>query len=354
MPPNDPAGQKTEKPTRRKRQRAREQGMVAQSMEVNNALVLLAAVGALALFGGYTFQVMAGQLAARLGRLYGPELTLGGARGLLCDSLKIVAGAAAPVMIMAGLAGLICSLAQTGITFAPKKLVPDLSLINPVTGLKNIFSLRALARLILSVAKLIIIALIVFFLVRSRVPWFLALIGKSAWGVLYVSRRICLSMALRIVAAMMGVAVVDYAYQRWSYEKQLMMTKTEVREEHKRDEGDPEVKARQEQVRRTIARSRMMQAVPEADVVVTNPTHIALALRWAEGEMGAPQVVAKGRNWLAEKIKQIAREHAVPVIERKLLAQALYEAVEVGTEIPPKLYYAVAEVLAFVMKKGRP
>ncbi|MHC5035518.1 MAG: flagellar biosynthesis protein FlhB [Planctomycetota bacterium] len=353
MPPNESTQQKTEKPTRRRRERAKQQGMVAQSSEVNNVLVLLAAVGAFVLFGAFTFQTMAGQLAGHLGRLYGTEVTLGGARGALCSSVRTVAKAVLPLMVFTGVVGLLVSLVQTGITFAPSRLAPNLSTLNPVRGIKHIFSLSALARLLTAVAKLAIIGIVVYLLVKSRLPWFFALMGKSTWGILNVSQRMCLSLALRVIVAMMAVAVLDYAYQRWKYEKQLMMTKTELQEEYKRDEGDPEIKGRQEQVRRARLRSRMMQAVPDADVVVTNPTHVAVALRWDEESMNAPQVVAKGQNWLAQRIKQIAREHHVPVVERRILAHALYEAVEVGMEIPPKLYYAVAEVLAFVMRRKR-
>lgn len=343
--------QKTEKPTRRRRERAKEQGMVAQSAEVNNALVLLAACGALVLFGGYTLQAMAGEMAGRLGRLYGPELSVTGACAAVSESTWTVVKAVAPIVVLTGLVGLLCSLAQTGIVFTPQRLAPDFSQLNPVNGLKRLFSAEALVRLAVALVKIAAIGLVVFLLVRSRWDWFLALVGKSTWGIFDVSRTMCLSLVLRIVVAMMAVAAADYAWQRWRYEKQLMMSKTELRDEYKRDEGDPQVKARQEQARRAIARSRMMQAVPEADVVVTNPTHVAVALRWEEKEMSAPRVVAKGRNWLAERIKQIARAHGVPVVERKVLAHALYEAVEVGVEIPPKLYYAVAEVLAFVLRK---
>jgi len=351
MPPNDSSGQKTEKPTRRKRERAREQGMVAQSAEVNNAVVLLAGIGALTLFGGYTFQLMAGQMAGRLGRLYGPELTASGTRVLLCDSLRTVAGAVAPIFIFTGVVGLLGSLAQTGILFTPKLIAPDLSHIDPVRGLKRMFSLTALMRLLVAVVKVALIGTIVYLLVRSRMEWFFAVIGKSTWGFLEVARQLCLSLALRVSLAMLAVAVLDYAYQRWRHEKQLMMSKAEMKEEHKREEGSPEVKARQEQVRRALTRRRMMQAVPQATVVVTNPTHVAVALRWDEDEMDAPQVVAKGRDRIAERIKEIARQHGVPIVERSVLAHTLYKAVEVGMQIPPKLYLAVAEVLAFVLKK---
>ncbi|KPK66186.1 MAG: hypothetical protein AMK73_00845 [Planctomycetes bacterium SM23_32] len=353
MPPNEADQQKTEKPTRRKRERARREGMVAQSAEVNNALVLLAAVGALTLFGTYTFGAMAGQMAGRLGGLHVPEVTLGGVRPVLCESVATVARAVAPIMVFTGLVGLLCSLVQTGVLFTPKRLSPNLAHINPVAGFKRLFSLTSLARLAVSLVKLVAIGLIVYTLVSSRLVWFFAAIGKSTWGILETGRRLCMSLALRVVAAMVAVAVADYAWQRWRFEKRLMMSRTELKEEHKRDEGDPEVRARQAQVRRALARSRMIQAVPTADVVVTNPTHIAVALRWDEKKMAAPQVVAKGESWLAERIKQIARLHGVPVLERKVLAHTLYEAVEVGMEIPPKLYYAVAEVLAFVLRKRR-
>lgn len=353
MPLTEYSEEKTEKPTRRKRERAREQGMTAQSAEVNSAFVLLAALGALVLFGGSTFQVMADDMAGRLGRLYGPEITIMGAHTIMCESLRAAARAAAPIMVLTGLVGLLCSVAQTGLVFAPNRLALDFSVLHPARGLRTLFSADALVRLAVAVVKLVIIGLIVYFLVRGRLDWLFGLISKSTWGILDVSRSLCLSMVLRIVVAMMAVAVLDYAWQRWRFERQLMMSKTELREEYRRDEGDPQVRGRQEQARRALARSRMMQAVPKADVVVTNPAHIAVALRWDERQMSAPQVVAKGRDWLAERIKQVAREHGVPVLERRVLAQALYQAVEVGTEIPPKLYYAVAEVLAFVLKKRR-
>jgi flagellar biosynthetic protein FlhB len=235
----------------------------------------------------------------------------------------------------------------------PKKLVPDLQAINPIRGLRNIFSLTAVMRLLTAVIKFAVIGLVCYLLIRSRLHWFGALVGKDAWGILDVGRRLSLSLLLRVVAIMLGVAVLDYAYQRWRYEKQLMMTKQELKEERKRDEGDPEVRGRQAQMRRAMANRRMVQAVPEADVVVTNPTHLAVALQWDEETMSAPTVVAKGQDFLARRIQQIAREHGVPVLERKNLTRLLYQTVEVGAEIPPKLYYAVAEVLAYVLRKHR-
>jgi flagellar biosynthesis protein FlhB len=157
---------------------------------------------------------------------------------------------------------------------------------------------------------------------------------------------------VQVLAALVVVALLDYAYQRWRFEKKLMMSKGELKEEMKREEGDPEVRARRSHMRRSMVR-RMMAAIPHADVVVSNPTHYAVALKWDEKKMSAPQVVAKGADYMAERIKEVARQNGVPVLERRPLARALYEAVQVGMEIPPKLYYAVAEVLAFVLKKRK-
>lgn len=345
--------QKSEKPTRRRRRQAREQGQVAQSAEVNSTLVLLAALGALVLFGGRTFDVMGGQVSELLGGLHQYTLDLTGTRTLVSAAARNAVTAVAPIMLLTGVVGLLCSLAQTGLLFAPRVIAPDLQHVDPIRGAKNILSLAAAMRLLVAVVKITAISLVVYFLVRSRISWLAALTGKSVWGILEVTRRICFSLLVRVLMVMMVVAVLDYAFQKWRFEKQLMMSKTELRDEYKRDEGDPAVRARQAHARRAIARNRMMQAVPAADVVVTNPTHVAVALQWDEREMDAPRVVAKGRDLLAGRIKELAREHGVPVIERKILAHALYQAVEVGMDIPPKLYYAVAEVLAFVMRRRR-
>ncbi len=352
MPPT--AEQKTEKPTQRKRRRARREGQVAQSNEVNNAFVLLAGLGALALFGGYSFRCMAAWAASRLGNLGGLEVTPAGVANVVSDTVGVLVRASLPVMVLVGAVGLLCSMLQTGLLVVPKKIAPNLRAIDPIRGLKNIFSLSAVMRLVVAAIKFVVIGLITYFVLRGRLGWFAGLVARSPWGILDLSRRLCFLILARVAIAMLAVAILDYAFQRWRHQKELMMTKQELKEERKRDEGDPEIKGRQEMMRRAIARQRMMQAVPRADVVVTNPTHLAVALRWDEEQMSAPTVVAKGQDLLAERIKTVARDSKVPVVERKELAQALYAAVEVGSEIPEKLYYAVAEVLAFVLrKKGR-
>ncbi len=350
MPPS--ADSKTEKPTPRRRQRARQEGEVAQSNEVNNVLVLLGAVGALAMTGDAIFGTLVRQLTGRLGDLGAERLTQSGAVDLARQSVRAVISAGLPIMLGTAAVGLLCTVAQTGILIVPKKLAPNMNALNPVRGFKNLISLSSLQKLGVALGKLAIVGTVAFYLVRSRVGWLQALVGKSVWGILSVARSLCLSLVLRVLAALIVVALLDYAYQRWRFEKKLMMSKGELKEEMKREEGDPEVRARRSHLRRSLVH-RMMAAIPEADVVVANPTHYAVALKWDQQTMSAPQVVAKGADYMAERIKEVARLHGVPVLERRPLARALFDAVEVGMEIPPKLYLAVAEVLAFVLKKRK-
>jgi len=351
MAGNDSAQQKTEKPTQRRRRKARQEGQVALSQEVGNAFSLLAMFTAFLLFGGAALGTLLDQLRRRLGDLSGPVLTLDEAPHLLAESFGLLGRTVFPMMCFVGAVGLLATVSQTGLLFTPRALAPRWEALNPVAGFKRLVSLRSLVKLAIALAKVGVIAALVALALRPRLPQLYALIHQSPWGVLETLKALSAAVLLRVAALMLVLAVLDYAYERWRYEKQLMMTRAELKEERKRDEGRPEVKGRLMQMRREISRQRMMQAVPEATVVVTNPTHVAVALKWDEQTMDAPQVVAKGRHLLAERIKQIAREHGVPVLERRMLARALYEAVEVGRSIPPALYLAVARVLAFVMKK---
>jgi len=353
MPPDERTEQRTEKPTQRRRRRARSQGQVAQSAEVNNVLVLAAGLGALGLFGSYSFPRVAAYMVGCLGNLHSATVTADGAPELARNALAAFLSSVLPTLLFVGCVALLASVAQTGPVFAPRKLVPDLNHIHPVRGFKNLVSLSAMVRLLVAVAKLAIIALVAYVVVRARVYRLAALLGESTWGIFQASKRFCLALLWQVTGAMAVVAVADYAYQRWRHEKQLMMTKTELKEERKREEGHAVIRSRQAGRRREFMRARMVQAVPQADVVVTNPTEVAVALQWDEQTMSAPKVVAKGRGYLAIRIKQIARENGVQIMERKELARALYAAVEVGMEIPPKLYHAVAEVLAFIMGRKR-
>ena len=348
---DDSAQERTEKPTPRKRERSRQEGMAAQSTEVEHAVVLVAGLGTLWLFGSGMLSALIQEMSDRLGHLHSVVLTPASLQTVTSDSFLTMARAAGPIMACVALAGLLGSLAQTGVMFTTKRLAPNLEYLNPAKGVKQLFSGKAVVKMIIAIIKLAVIILIVYLFMSSREGWFYGAFGRSPWGVMDMGRTLVGGLLARITMAMILIAALDYAWERWRFEKQLMMTRSEMKEEFKRDDGDPLTRARRDRQRRSIVRARMMQAVPTADVVVANPTHVAVALRWDDKEMDAPEVVAKGRRLAGPAHKdhrtraRRARPGAPP------LAHALYETVEVGVQIPPKLYYAVAEVLAFVMRR---
>lgn len=344
------AGEKTEKATLKKRRDARERGQVFRSVEVNSAIVLLASFA--------TLKLLFPGIIDSLGKIYVQFLTSSldmeevfsyeGIRKLGMNigwSIVITIG---PFMMAALIAGLLASYGQVGFLFTTKPLAPKLSRINPLEGFKRIFSKRSLAEFIKSLTKLVIIGIVVYTEIRKSFEqinqWYrvdlgqgVALIGNNAYA-----------LALKVSIILLILAIMDYGYQWWQYEKDLMMTKQEVKDEFKLMEGDPQVRARIKGKQRELGMQRMMQAIPKADVVITNPTHYAVALSYDPEEDDAPVVVAKGKDFLALSIKEIARKNNVVMTEDKPLAQALYNSTEIGQRIPPELFHAVAQVLAFV------
>jgi flagellar biosynthetic protein FlhB len=344
---------RTEKPTPRRRKKARQEGSVPQSAEVTNAVALLGAVLALWLFGARCFRIATENVTDVLRDLSCLQGSQTGVVQLLREEAFVVVRAGAPIMFVMALVGVACSIAQTGWLFLPKNLRPNLSVLSPVKNIRELISFRAVVGLITAVLKLVLVGFVVYLVLRKRLNWLWALADREAWSVVAALREVCMDLMLKVALAMLLVAAIDYAYRRYKHEQKLMMTKQEKKDEYKSEVGDPKVKQRQWEARIKLAVGSFARAVPTADVVVTNPTSVAVALRWDEKEMNAPQVVAKGQRHRAERIKEIAREHGVPVVERRELARALYVAVEVGMEIPSQLYYAVAEVLAFVMGRRR-
>ena len=351
MPGASSAEEKTEEPTARKEQKAREKGQVVHSSEVNSVAVLLTATLGFWLFGRELLNGLMYELTARLGNLGEPAMTLRGAVYLLRASAAALARLVMPLALGVGLVALAATVVQTGVVVAPEKISPDFSQIHPAQGLKQLFSVSALVRLLTAVGKVVVIGAVAWFVLRGRMNWLAGLVGKSPDGTLAAGASLSFLLMFWIGLAMSVVALGDYLWQRHSHHKQLMMTKTEVKEERKKDEGQPEVKRRQQERRQEMARGRMMEDVQDADVVVVNPTELAIALQWEADSAGAPVVVAKGQNLIAQRIKEIARENDVPIMERKPLARTLFKAVEIGEEIPEELYYAVARVLAFVLKE---
>jgi flagellar biosynthetic protein FlhB len=344
------AEERTEKATPRRKEEARKKGQVARSIEVNSAIILLSTFLILKLLAPW----MGEQVAAFSTQIFSSYL-LEDFNYKTLYSLTIYTAVAffqvcLPIMVVAAGAGLTANLFQVGLLFTSEPLSPKLERINPISGFKRIFSKRALVELVKSVAKVIMIGYLVYTTVKANIDIFPRLIDMSIADAVTEVGLLGSTIVLRIGIMLLLLAGFDYAYQYWEHEKSLRMTKKELKEEYKNYEGDPLVKSRRRQQQRKISYSRMMQQVPQADVVITNPTHYAVALRYAPGESSAPVVLAKGVDALALRIIEIARNEDIVIFEDPPLAQVLYKTVDVNQRIPAELYEAVAGVLAFVYR----
>jgi flagellar biosynthetic protein FlhB len=345
--------QKTEQPSQRKLQRARAQGQVVQSREINS-WIMLATGSALVLLLG---PALSRRLELTLARFLDPAGLLA-ADGLRWDAVcqllvEIGAGFILPAaaLIVAGLAG---SLLQNGLVLAVDRIGLDFSRLSPAQGFARLFSLRALGEFVKNVAKVAGISLVILWMLAPelhRLPMLSALpVVALPTEIMHLLRR----LALIVLVALAVIAAFDYGYQRLVFLRSMRMSRQEVKEEHKQAEGDPTVKARLRQLRMERARKRMMAAVPTASVVITNPTHYAVALKYELGDKGAPKLVAKGADLIAQRIRELARESNVPLVENPPLARSLYVGVELDQEIPPEHYRAVAEIINYVFRlKGK-
>jgi flagellar biosynthetic protein FlhB len=265
----------------------------------------------------------------------------------------IIAIIAGPILLVAMVAGYAANVLQIGFLVTSESLKFDLNRLNPLKGLKRIFSLRAIVELLKTILKTCLVGFVAFYFLYQQLPQFAVMMDYTIAQSLYIMGKITNTTVWRILAVLIVIAIADYAFQYYDYEKSLRMSKQEIKEEFKTIEGDPHVKAEIKARQRQLASRRMMQEVPEATVVITNPTHYAIALKYNDS-MSAPTLVAKGKDYLAQKIKELAIEHDIVIVENKELARTLYREVEIGMPIPVELYKAVAEVLAYVYKlKGR-
>jgi flagellar biosynthetic protein FlhB len=347
--------ERTERATPKRRQQAREKGQVAQSREVSSVVILMTALGLLYFSGSWMLLTM-GTIVAGVYQSLG-TLRLDTVADLSVFSIEIfrnMVRVLAPLFLLLIIAGIAANVLQFGFGLFPKKLVPKLTQLNPASGIKRIFSLKSLVELVKSILKLVVVGWIAYGVISGHLKEFPALVDLDVGQILVFTGQVAFKITLYVCLAMLLMAALDFIYQRWQFEKNLKMTKQEVKDEHKQVEGDPKVKGRIRSMQREVAMRRMMESVPEADVVITNPTHLAIALRFDADNMVAPRVVAKGADHIAARIREIAAENDVPLVENKPLAQALYRMVELGDYIPAELYRAVAEVLAYVYRlKGR-
>ncbi len=345
-----PLQDKTEPATPRRRREARQRGQVARSAEANSAIILLVSLLTIKYAGPYMIERMGSLTSRYLSRFPTTDLTPAAVQANLVQILLDMAVVLGPLFAAVFVAGFVSNAVQVGLVFSGEPLMPQASRLDPIGGIARMFSVRSAVELAKALAKICLVGYIVFTFVKSEYPTVVGLVGcdpreiASGMGGLIYRLLFKAGMALLIIAA------IDYAFQRHQNEKQLRMTKEEVKEDYKRSEGDPLVKSKIRQRQRRMAMNRMMQSIPTADVVITNPTHFAVALKYDADEYTAPIVVAKGKNLIAQRIKEIAAENRVPMVENVQLARALYKTVEIGDEVPAVLYQAVAEILAYVYR----
>lgn len=345
--------EKTEEPTARRLQDAREKGDIARSMEVPSAAVLLASLLTLYLLNDFNMHTYSTVLRYYLGHLHSIKLLPDQLGPLSRQGLWFVLLLCGPLMLAVVLVGLLGNFVQFGFLFSTEKLVPKFSNISPIEGIKRMFSMQMLVNTLKSFAKVILVGYVSYHEVMVALPQINPLMDQSAWQIGAFVGKISFNIFLKAALVLSVLAALDYAFQRYDFKKKMRMTKQELKEEAKQTEGDPHVKGRIRSIQMEMARRRMMEEVPKADVVITNPTRLAVALKYDSVAMAAPVVVAKGAGVIAHRIKELAKENGIPLVEDKPLARALFKAVKLNEAIPENLFQAVAEVLAYVYSLKR-
>lgn len=350
------AGEKTEKATPKRKQDERKKGNVFQSREVGTVLSLVAVV--------YSMQLLGPWILSELERRMSEYFALAGSLPVVADSdvknLFLQAGICfavtiLPIMVIGSLVSVLCTIAQTRGLVAFESLKPKFNRIDPIQGFKRLFSLRGFVELLKSILKIIILGIVIWGQLKDLMPVIPRLMDMTIPQAMTVAGSAIMEIVKNVAIIMAFVAAADYLYQWYEYEKNLRMSKQEIKEEYKQTEGDPQVKGKIREKQNMMARRRMMQNVPAADVVIRNPTHYAVALKYDAKRNRAPVVIAKGQDSLALRIVAVAQQHNIVITENRPLARGLYEAVELDQEIPDRFYQPVAEVLAFVYnlkKKG--
>jgi flagellar biosynthetic protein FlhB len=341
-------GDKTEAPTPRRREEARERGQIAKSADLTSALLLL---GGMLLMRWLGPSLISWLIAAMRTHLDQSDPV----SSLRLDWIPIASSvgltvlyAAGPLLVSACLLSIASNLLQVGFVFTTTPLEPSLDKLDPVKGFSRVFNMRALFTLAMSLIKLGLVGAVAWSAISSRIPELMLAMQVDSTHLLALMATLCYDVGVRLGLALLILALIDYFYQRWKHERDLRMTREQVKEEMRRMEGDPIIRQRRRRMQLAAAMQQIRKMVPQADVIVTNPTELAIALKYDAKSMSAPRVIAKGADYLAQKIREIAALHGVPIIERKPLAQALYKMVEVGHEVPEQFYKAIAEILAYV------
>jgi flagellar biosynthetic protein FlhB len=348
----DEGGEKSEQATDARREEFRKQGNVAHSKELASAILLLAAAGGMYAMGRFFFK----NFYELFVYSFGPDMVQTIREGNFTEAFNMNGQKAfiliAPIMGIAGLLGAVSSIAQIGFLQVEDALTPKAEKLSPMEGFKRIFSMRAVVEAFKSVLKMGAIGVVLYFLLRGEVAQIPYMLSFSIEQIVMYMGKVVVKLLGGVGGLMFIIAAADYFYQRWDLEKKMMMTKQEVKEEHKSREGDPMVKNRIRRIQREMASKRMMADVPKADVIITNPTHIAVCIKYSDN-LPAPQLIAMGADNVAEKIKELARQHNIPIVENKPLARTIFKTMKIGQVIPRELFVAVAEVLSYVYRLRR-
>lgn len=344
------SGEKTEKATPKKRQDAKKKGQTAKSQDINTAVGLLAVFLFLLFGSSFIGNHIFNFFRSSFQHVLLADLTENNFRVLVVEVLKETAIILGPILLVAFIAAIVSNFAQIGLLFSPESITPKLEKLDPIKGFKRIFSMRAIVELLKSILKILFVGVVTFIVLWTRIDEVLGLSYKSVGDAVKIIINLALQMGLAASIALLFLAVFDFLYQKFDFEKNIRMSKQDIKDEYKNSEGDPLIKSKIKQRQREMAMRRMMQEVPKADVIITNPTHFAICLKYDEDKQDAPYVIAKGVDFVAEKIKKIGKEHEIIMVENRPLARALYDQTEIGDAIPEEFFKVVAEILAYVYR----
>lgn len=346
------AQERTERATSKKRGEARKKGQVAQSREISSAAILIGSTGVFYFWGAQMVSQFTDFMQAFYQNIGTLDLQQSSVPMLFMDIVQHIFWVLLPLLAVVILVAVAANVAQIGFLVVEEPFAFKFSKLNPISGVKRLFSVRSLAELVKSLLKMGFVGMVAFYMVKGQADAMPSLMQIGVAGILAFFGQVALKVCIYTCLAMIVLAAMDYAFQRWQHEKDLRMTKQEIKDEFKQTEGDPKIKARIRSIQMEMARRRMMELVPEATVVITNPTQLAVALKFDAATMAAPKVIAKGAGFIAERIRTVAAEYGVPVVEQKPLARTLFKGVDIGSFIPADLYQAVAEILAYVYNLG--
>ncbi|NLK62801.1 MAG: flagellar biosynthesis protein FlhB [Fusobacteria bacterium] len=345
------ADEKTEEATSKKKEEARKKGQVAKSNDLPQVATLIVGIITIKILFSFYYNVLYSNISATLKDSIIDELTFEMLSSIFTKYGIVFLTIAGPVLMAVLIMGLLSNYIQVGFLFSIESIKPNFGKLNPISGIKNMFSMKKLVELLKTLAKLTAIGLYSYKTVKKSFDKVLNIPFVDLMESYIFIFQLCYDMILKIAIVLFVIAVADFFYQKWEHNKSLRMSKQEIKDEFKQSEGDPMIKGKMRQMQRAMLQKKMIQDVPKATVILTNPTHISVALKYERG-MGAPVLLAKGADTIAFRIRDIAKENNIPIHENKPLARALYQNVEIGEEIPEEFYQAVAEILMIVMKNN--